>query len=76
MQMWIARAVSPFLPVLSPFWSLFGLISDQNSENAGKDGENTGRNGENADQNGENIEIRAPRTPLPSFALVDYSRVP
>lgn len=41
-----------------------------------KDGENTGRNGENVDQNGENIEIRAPRTPLPSFALVDYSRVP
>lgn len=60
---------SLFLPVFSPFWSLFGLISDQNSENAGKDGENTGRNG-------ENIEIRAPRTPLPSFALVDYSRVP
>ena len=74
--MWIARAVFAVFASVFAVLVTFGLIRDQNSENAGKDGENTGRNGENADQNGENIEIRAPRTPLPSFALVDYSRVP
>ena len=30
---------SLFLPVFSLFWSLFGLISDQNGENTGKNGE-------------------------------------